>query len=139
MDMQLAHKCAFVTAGFSNLGNAICTSLAREGVNIAFTYTSARKKEEANSFCVHLSETYGVSILPLQVDITKDDSVKNGVQKMISFFHKLDIVVNNAGVFNVKKQQLLDESDWDHIMNVNIKGIWRVLRYTQPIFKNKVA
>ena len=132
MDLQLGQKGVFVSGGLSNLGQAICTSLAQEGAYIVFSYTSDRKKDQALYFQKMLKESYNVKVCAVKIDIRDEISVEKGIAEAVEFLPHLDIVINNAGVFSVKEQHSLLESEWDQIMDVNIKGIWRVLRHTQP-------
>ncbi|MDC7244800.1 MAG: SDR family NAD(P)-dependent oxidoreductase [Sphaerochaetaceae bacterium] len=135
MDMHLKGACAVVTGGLSNLGRAICTSLAREGVSIVLTYTGERKKESAFSFASFLRDTYHCKAQGVQLDVTDEKSVADGIDKALSILQKIDILINNAGVFTVCPQRSLPENQWDQVMDVNIKGVWRMVRHTQSLLE----
>ncbi len=131
MDLLLKGKRALITGGLSNLGRSICTSLAQEGVDIIFTYSSIEKREDALTFAKSLSNSYGVSCETLIVNLHETKDIKELLHQFLKNT-PLDILINNAGVFTESPQIDLKEEDWDRVMNVNVKGIWRMVVATQP-------
>jgi len=137
MDMHLKDSSAIITGGLSNLGRAICTSLAQQGVHLVFTYTSEKKKESALEFASSLHETYHGMVEPVEIDVTNTQSVHDGVTRALNMLGGIDILINNAGVFTVSPQKTLPEEQWDQVMNVNVKGIWHMVRHLQPSLEER--
>lgn len=130
MDLLLKGKRALVTGGLSNLGRAICTSLAKEGVDVVFSYSSIEKREKALIFAKSLSDTYDVSSEILFINLHETKDLTHVLQQFLKNT-SLDILINNAGIFTESAQRDLKEEDWDRVMNVNVKGIWRMVAATQ--------
>ena len=135
MDLLLKGKKALVTGGMSNLGKAICASLASEGVEIYFTYSNSHKRKEAYSFCELLQQRYSVNSTPVCIDLRSRESIQHEIEKTFQET-SLDILINNAGIFTVNNQKTLSESDWDEVMDVNVKGLWLMVKYTQRYLEN---
>ncbi|NCB03235.1 MAG: SDR family oxidoreductase [Spirochaetia bacterium] len=129
MDLLLKGKRAFVTGGMSNLGRAICTSLAKEGVNILFSYSSLMRKSEATSFSQSLEKAYGITAKAVLIDLRDDYSIRSALEKALTD-SSLDILINNAGVFTVERITGLTDEQWNDVMDINVKGIWKMVKYT---------
>ncbi len=117
--MLLAGRVAFVTGGSRGLGRAICTTLAREGAYVAFNY--ARSDADAIATVAEITAAGGrasahkVSVL--------DRAGLVGLVKALDAEHgKIDILVNNAGFGQVVPLALMEESDWDAMLDTHVKG-----------------
>lgn len=117
--MLLAGRVAFVTGGSRGLGRAICTTLAREGAYVAFNY--ARSDADANATVAEITAAGGrasahkVSVL--------DRAGLVGLVKALDAEHgKIDILVNNAGFGQVVPLALMEEADWDAMLDTHVKG-----------------
>ncbi|MCS1350935.1 SDR family oxidoreductase [Mechercharimyces sp. CAU 1602] len=116
---------AIVTGASRGLGRAIATRLAQEGV---FVMAAARHEGELQQ----LSQEHPRQITPVQCDITSSAQVKQLVQQTIDQHGKLDFLINNAGLGRFAPVHELDESDWDDMMNVNLKGSFLTCKYAIP-------
>ena len=74
----------------------------------------------------------GSDTLALALDVTNEASIEEAIESAVARFGRIDILVNNAGVFPDHMGNAEDESDWDACFNVNLKGIWKVLRGGDP-------
>ncbi len=117
--MLLAGRIAFVTGGSRGLGRAICTTLAREGAFVAFNY--ARSDADADATLAAITEAGGrgsahkVSVL--------DRAGLVALAKALDTTHgKIDILVNNAGFGQVVPLALMEEADWDAMLDTHVKG-----------------
>ncbi len=86
-------RVAVVTGGSAGLGKGIAIALARQGADLAII---ARREEQLKAAAADL-ETFGVRCLPVQCDISSDESVAEAVNKVMDYYGKVDILVNNAG------------------------------------------
>lgn len=119
-DTKLLHgRTALVTGGSRGLGRAICLTLAREGANVAFNYS--RSVAEAASVKQEL-EAYGVKAWAFQVSVLDKAGLTQMVRSIEREAGAIDILVNNAGVGQVVPLALMEEADWDRMMNINVKG-----------------
>jgi NAD(P)-dependent dehydrogenase (short-subunit alcohol dehydrogenase family) len=115
----LEGKVAFVTGGSRGLGRSICDVMAREGADVAFNYSTneddARKTEE-------LIAARGRRALPYVCSVLDAAALATTVQDIEAKAGRIDILVNNAGVSQAMPFPLIDEGDWDRVMDVNVKG-----------------
>lgn len=132
MEWSLQGKTALVTGASGNLGQAICTALAQQGAQVALLYGSVDSRLPTQEFAAALQERYGNRALAVHGDVRNEKGMSLALDTVIEEFGKLDVVVNNAGVFTVGDQEHLAESDWDRVMDINVKGLWRTCRLAIP-------
>jgi NAD(P)-dependent dehydrogenase (short-subunit alcohol dehydrogenase family) len=66
------------------------------------------------------------------MDVRSEDSVSGALDEIARTEGRLDVLVNNSGVFSVSPQEELTEEDWDKVFDTNIKGLWSVCRRALP-------
>lgn len=120
--MQLKGTVAVVTGGNGGLGQRICHALAREGCDVAIVY--AQSHEAARTFASEL-RTSGVRAEAIACDVTDPPAVQAMVDKVVSTFGRLDILVNDAAYnkwipFNDLDAMTFEE--WQKILSVNLNG-----------------
>lgn len=133
MDLLLTGKTALVTGGSRGIGKAIAHELAREGVDVAI---AARDASALQFTAEELAAETGRRILPVTVDTASDESVRAMVDKVVTEFGRLDILVNNAakagGQAPVPRlADLTDDIFWDDV-NVKVMGYLRCAREAAP-------
>lgn len=119
--MQFKDKVAIVTGGTRGIGKAIVWELAKNGCNVAFNYN---KNAEAANALVKEIETLGVKGKSFQVDAVSFNGAKDMVKEVKESFGKVDFLVNNAGITRDKLLALMSESDWDDVINTNLKSVY---------------
>ena len=130
MDLQLKGKCALVTGGSEGIGRAIAMTLAKEGVNVAIC---ARRVEPLEKTAEEIRNAYGVTVVAIPADLTKDAEAKNFVEKAAKELGSLDLMINNAGSAPGGVIETLTEADWEQAMQLKFMGYVRCLRYALPI------
>jgi NAD(P)-dependent dehydrogenase (short-subunit alcohol dehydrogenase family) len=121
---QLEGKVALVTGGGRGLGRAIVDALASAGAAVAL---SARNHDSAQRVADELA-SQGARALALQADVTRDADVRAMVARTLDSYGRIDILVNNAGINIRGPIDQLQESDWDEVVDTNLKGPWLVCR-----------
>lgn len=116
--MLLEDKVAIVTGGARGIGRTIALTFAREGADIAICDVNADALEVAKTEI----ESTGRQALTGVVDVTKAQEVEDFLQKTLDKFKKIDILVNNAGITRDALLVRMSESDWDLVLDVNLKG-----------------
>lgn len=130
MDLQLKGKCALVTGGSEGIGRAIAMTLAKEGVNVAIC---ARRVEPLEKTAEEIRNAYGVTVVAIPADLTKDAEAKHFVEKAAKELGSLDLMINNAGSAPGGVIETLTEADWEQAMQLKFMGYVRCLRYALPI------
>lgn len=114
----LAGKTVLVTGGSRGLGRAIAVECAREGANVAFNY--AKSDADANDALALLREA-GAKAWAFRADVTSRDAVRDMV-KRLEAEAPIDALVNNAGHGQVVPVALMEEEDWDRMLDTHVKG-----------------
>ena len=134
--MDVSNKKALVTGGGRGIGRGIVLAMARNGADVAVADLNAA---DATSVASEVSEL-GRRALPLKVDVTDQASVDEAVRKVLSEFGSIDILANNAGIIAApgwEERDSSNETDWDMIYAVNVKGIFRVTEAVSPHMKER--
>lgn len=129
---MLKGKCAVITGSTRGIGKAIAIKYASLGCNIVINYRS--EKDEVNAY--KLSEEIGklgVDTLRVKANVADFEEAKNIVEKAKEKFGKVDILVNNAGITKDNLILRMNESDFDSVINVNLKGSFNCLKAVTPI------
>jgi 3-oxoacyl-[acyl-carrier protein] reductase len=118
---RLQGKRCLVTGGTRGLGLAICLEFARQGARTAFTFAkNAADADEAR----RLIAGAGAEPLAFQGSVTDAAHARETVAKLIEAWGGIDILVNNAGPTQILPIALLEEADWDVVMDANVKGAY---------------
>ena len=128
MNKGLHGKTAIVTGGAKGIGRSICLQLADEGVATIVTDIDAQGGEKV----VKDIQNTGGTAQFVGCNITEASDVKQLADAVINSFDAIDILVNNAGVSLVKPFHQTSESDWDRIIDVNMKGMFLCCRFIAP-------
>ncbi len=117
--MKLNGKVAAVTGAAQGIGAAIARRLYQDGARLALIDLDQAKAEAVAREC---SEA-GREAIVVRCDVSNRASVFNAVDKIVEACGGLDIMVANAGICQVRSFLDLDESDWDRMLAVNVKGV----------------
>lgn len=123
-------KVALVTGGSRGIGAAIAKRLAADGFHIAITYS---KGADAAESVVKAIEGDGGKAIAIQADAADAHAVKGAVEKTVSRFGALDVLVNNAGTAIPKTFEQTPLEEVDRLININIRG---TLAATQAALKH---
>lgn len=127
--MRLKDKVAIVTGGGSGIGKAACLAFAREGAKVAIGDISPEMAEETAKGIVN----QGGEAIGMKVDVRQAADMEKLVSDTVAKFGKLDIMFNNAGVFDGNPLvHLFDEEMWDKVMDTNARGVFLGCKYAIP-------
>lgn len=124
---------AIVTGGNAGIGKAIALQFARAGARVIIFGTNAEKGAEV---VAELSQEPCPTPEFYKVDVSKTQEVDEAVKDILAKHHKIDIVVNNAGITRDQLLMKMSEEDWDQVMAINVKSCYNLCRaVTRPMMK----
>lgn len=125
-------KVAVVTGGAFGIGKACAKRLAQEGAKVAI---GDIKTEEGEKVAQEIKDSGGEAKF-WKMDTSDEESVKSSLDEIEQEFGKIDIMVNNAGISGVNKPtHEVEESEWDEVMGVNVKGVFFGTKHVVPKMK----
>jgi 3-oxoacyl-[acyl-carrier protein] reductase len=124
---QFSGRAAIVTGATRGIGRAISIELARRGADVAFNY--AKSAEAAESLSKEI-EALGARALASQCDVASTEAAAEMVKQVKESFGRIDFLVNNAGITRDNLILRMKESDWDEVMDTNLKGAWNFAKAT---------
>ena len=131
---DLTGKTAVVTGGSRGIGRAICLKLAGQGANIVLNFAgNEAAAEETCSQC----ESLGVKALAVKGDVADAEACNALIEKAVSEFGGVDILVCNAGVTRDGLMVTMKDEDYDMVLDINLKGAFHMIRACYRDFMRK--
>ncbi len=124
---NLANKTSIVTGGSRGIGLGISKKLLQSGSDVVILSQSEWLKQETLDELKVLG-----NIDYLCVDVSDYNDVKSKIKKITEKFNKIDILVNNAGITIDKLAIRTSDSDWDKVLNTNLKGYFNCIKSVLP-------
>ena len=125
MKRVLEGKVALVTGGASGIGRSTALVFAREGAKVVVADVVAEGGEDT----ARLIKETGEDAIFVKCDVSKAADVEAMVKKAVDTYGCLDCAFNNAGVGVMKSTVDCTEEEWDHVISVNLKGVWLCMKY----------
>lgn len=129
MNHPLDNKVAFVTGAARGIGAAIVRRLAADGAAVAFTYQSS--SAAADALAAEIAFTGGRA-LALQADATDAKAIATAVDAAAARFGRIDVVVNNAGIFLPGTLDDFSLADFDRTVAVNLRAVFATAKAALP-------
>lgn len=133
---MLNGKVAAVTGGARGIGAAVCKKLASLGADIAVIDRSG--SEQADAHAAELAAEYGVRAKVYACDVSDAEQCRATVKAILADFGTLTILVNNAGITRDSLMLSMKETDFDAVINTNLKGVFNMTQACcRPFMKAK--
>ncbi|MER0441272.1 3-oxoacyl-ACP reductase family protein [Emticicia sp. W12TSBA100-4] len=129
--MDLTDKVVIITGAAGGLGKAFALAFAKEGAKIAICDKNFYGATET-------ANEIGENAIAIEVDVANETSTQAMATKVLEQFGKIDILINNAAIYaTIQRKPFyeISESEWDLVMNVNLKGVWMVSKAVFPYMK----
>ncbi|WP_158069604.1 SDR family NAD(P)-dependent oxidoreductase [Moorena bouillonii] len=136
INKKSAKQVALVTGGARGIGKAYCEGFVSEGVSVVVADINYKRAQETASEL----EKIGGQALAVEVDVASEKSVKKMFENILSYFERVDFLVNNAAIMlDVEKPFKpfweLEEIEWNRVMSVNSAGVYLCCKYVKPIME----
>lgn len=116
--MRLIDKVAIITGGGSGIGRATALRFAEEGAKVIVWDINLDEAEKT----VEEIKSAGGTGKAYKVDVTDRKQIENTVNSILEEFHKIDILINNAGITMDATLMKMTEEQWDRVIDINLKG-----------------
>ena len=113
-----------VTGSTRGIGKAVAKAFAAKGATVIIIGRNAQQAEEVAS---EINANSGIAD-GYACDVTDQNSVHETVNKILDKHKRIDILINNAGITRDKLLLRMDESDWDEVIKINLKGVFNVTK-----------
>lgn len=130
---DLRGKTVFITGAARRLGRAIALAMAQAGANVAFTFRSSAN--EADQTLKEI-EAKGVQALAFQCDLRRPESTQEAVSKVLKRFRQMDVLINNAGVFETANIEDITAEQWDEVFAVNVRAPFLISQSCIPSLRS---
>ena len=130
MDLQLKGKIALISGSTAGIGNAIATSLAREGAKVI---VNGRTEKAVDGAVAAMKAATGGDVLGFPGDL----SSASVAEKLPKLHPVVDILVNNLGIFEVKPFEEISDEEWKRFFDVNVLSGARLARLYLPSMRKR--
>ncbi len=128
---MLKGKTAIITGGSRGIGRAVCLRFAELGADIALIY--ANNTEQAEKTLEEI-KAYGVRAAAYPCHVENYGEAADTVAQILRDFGAAHILVNNAGITRDRLMLSMKESDFDQVIDVNLKGVFNMMRHLYGVF-----
>lgn len=122
--MRLEGKVAVVTGASAGIGKCVALTFVNEGAKVI-------------NFSIDSPDYQNDNVEFIKLDVTDREGIKNSVETVINKYGKIDILVNNAGVTKDALIQKMEESMWDFVIDINLKGVFNITQAIFPYMQEK--
>ncbi len=120
---------AIVTGAAGGIGRAACARFAEDGAKVVAVDLAGSDLDET----VAAVSNAGGECITVEADVTQEADVARYVSEALSAYGRIDAFFNNAGIEGVRSALTeLDESDFDRVISVNLKGVWLGMKHVAP-------
>jgi 2-deoxy-D-gluconate 3-dehydrogenase len=130
---SLRSKTAIVTGGNRGIGEGIAQGFASKGCNIVI---AARNKNKIKKTLQAIKESYGIEVLGIPTDVQHEEQIQSMVEVTLESFENINILVNNAGINIRKMPQEYEASEWDQVLDINLRAAFLCSKAVYPSMRS---
>lgn len=131
MSEKLNGQVAWISGGTKGIGEATARLFAEEGASVAVV---GRSEKDGERVVAEILKAGGRAFFS-QCDVSVGADVQRSIEKTVDQYGHLHILVNNAGIVDIKELHEYSEVDWDRVMDINVKSMFLAFKYAFPYLK----
>jgi NAD(P)-dependent dehydrogenase (short-subunit alcohol dehydrogenase family) len=132
MDKLLKGKTVLVTGAAKRIGRAIALALAERGANLAITYLGSQPEAEKT---VRALAAHDIDAFAVRCDLRDPESIQQTMASVIEEFGQLDLLVNNAGIFESEALEKISVEQWDAMFTTNTRAPFLMAKAAHPYLR----
>jgi len=136
--MDFNKKTVLISGASRGIGKAIALKLASAGANIVVAAKSTLEDERLGGTIYSTAaevEALGGKALPVFCDVRDEKNIQEVLEKTVSAFGGLDIIVNNASAINLSNTERIEPKRYDLMFDINVRGTFMLTKYAYPLLK----
>ncbi|MGB1169191.1 MAG: 3-oxoacyl-[acyl-carrier-protein] reductase [Flavobacteriaceae bacterium] len=131
----LENKTAIITGATRGIGRGVAVEFAKQGANVAFTYSSS--VNAANALEIELN-ALGIKAKGYQSNAAEFETAQELAKEVLKEFGRIDVLVNNAGITKDNLLMRISEDDFDKVIEVNLKSVFNLTKAViRPMMKQR--
>lgn len=131
---DLSDKIAIITGASQGIGRTMALVFAKSGANVICV---ARSESKIKELCLDITDKGGLAHA-IACDVGDGDAFGDTIKSITDEYGKLDILINNAGITRDALLMRMNDTQWDEVIQTNLKGAFHGMRYAiRPMMKNK--
>ena len=128
---KLYGQVAWISGGTKGIGKGTAKLFAKEGASVAII---GRSEKDGNRVVEEIVKM-GSKAIFIKCDVTKANEVSKSIDITVETFGGLQILINNAGIVDIKELHEYTEEEWDRVIDVNVKSMFLAFKYAFPFLK----
>jgi NAD(P)-dependent dehydrogenase (short-subunit alcohol dehydrogenase family) len=129
MDKLLKGKTVLVTGAAKRIGRVVALALAERGADVAITYLASQVEAEET---VHALAAHDVDALAIRCDLRNPEDIEQTVSAVINDLGRIDLLVNNAGIFESEALEDISVEQWDAMFTTNTRAPFLMAKAAHP-------
>lgn len=131
---RLQGQVAWISGGTKGIGEGTAKLFAQEGASVAVI---GRSEKDGHRVVEEITNNGGKAIF-IKCDVTKAHEVSKSIDVTMEAFGGLQILINNAGIVDIKELHEYSEEEWDQVMDINVKSMFLAFKYAFPLLKRNL-
>ncbi|OAD41568.1 SDR family oxidoreductase [Polaribacter atrinae] len=131
---NISGKVVVITGASSGLGEITARHLASLGANVVL---GARRENRLQDISNEINQKGNGKAIFVKTDVTKKEEVQSLVDKAVTEFGKVDVMLNNAGLMSIAPMSETKVDEWDRMIDINVKGVLYGIAAALPVFQKQ--
>ena len=131
---NISGKVVVITGASSGLGETTARHLASLGANVVL---GARRENRLQDISNEINQKGNGKAIFVKTDVTKKEEVQSLVDKAVTEFGKVDVMLNNAGLMSIAPMSETKVDEWDRMIDINVKGVLYGIAAALPVFQKQ--